>query len=125
MKFTPAAANFTSTSFALGCGTGNSTSSIASGPPCWFTCIAFMEVWTLRYEEAVGSELGAASQAPSRWIIPPREFGVSRVCYTGTAFWSRSFHMAENAPQSYAHHTRWDPWFHFFLGPVFLIGLIM
>ena len=33
--------------------------------------------------------------------------------------------MAENAPQSYAHHTRWDPWFHFFLGPVFLIGLIM
>lgn len=33
--------------------------------------------------------------------------------------------MAENAQQSYAHHTRWDPWFHFFLGPIFVIGLIM
>ena len=33
--------------------------------------------------------------------------------------------MAENAPQSYAHHTRWDPWFHFFVLPVFVLGLIM
>jgi hypothetical protein len=30
-----------------------------------------------------------------------------------------------DSPQSYAHHTRWDPLFHFFLGPVFIIGLIM
>jgi len=33
--------------------------------------------------------------------------------------------MAENAPQSYAHHTRWDPLFHFFLLPVFVLGLLM
>jgi Family of unknown function (DUF6526) len=33
--------------------------------------------------------------------------------------------MAENAPQSYAHHTRWDPLFHFFLLPVFGLGLLM
>ncbi len=33
--------------------------------------------------------------------------------------------MAENAPQSYAHHTRWDPWFHFFVLPVFVLALIM
>jgi cellulose synthase/poly-beta-1,6-N-acetylglucosamine synthase-like glycosyltransferase len=29
------------------------------------------------------------------------------------------------APQSYAHHTRWDPLFHFFLLPVFVLGLVM
>ncbi len=28
-------------------------------------------------------------------------------------------------PQSYAHHTRWDPPFHFFVIPVFVIGLIL
>ncbi len=33
--------------------------------------------------------------------------------------------MAENEPQSYAHHTRWDPAFHFFLLPVFGLGLIL
>jgi hypothetical protein len=27
--------------------------------------------------------------------------------------------------QSFAHHTRWDPTFHFFLLPVFVVGLIM
>jgi Family of unknown function (DUF6526) len=27
--------------------------------------------------------------------------------------------------QSYDHHTRWDPPFHFFILPVFVIGLIM
>jgi len=32
--------------------------------------------------------------------------------------------MAE-APQSYDHHTRWDPLFHFFVLPVFVLGLIM
>ena len=29
-----------------------------------------------------------------------------------------------DAPQSYSHHTRWDPLFHFFLLPVALIGLV-
>jgi cellulose synthase/poly-beta-1,6-N-acetylglucosamine synthase-like glycosyltransferase len=29
------------------------------------------------------------------------------------------------APQSYAHHTRWDPLFHFFLLPVFVLALIL
>ncbi len=33
--------------------------------------------------------------------------------------------MAENNSQSFAHHTRWDPLFHFFVLPVFVIGLIM
>jgi len=32
--------------------------------------------------------------------------------------------MAES-PQSYAHHTRWDPLFHFFLAPVFVLALIL
>ena len=27
-------------------------------------------------------------------------------------------------PQSYAHHTRWDPPFHFFILPVFLLAFI-
>lgn len=31
--------------------------------------------------------------------------------------------MAET-PQSYAHHTRWDPPFHFFVLPVFVIATI-
>ncbi len=29
-----------------------------------------------------------------------------------------------DAPQSYAHHTRWDPYFHFFLLPVFIFAAI-
>jgi len=33
--------------------------------------------------------------------------------------------MADNASQSYAHHTRWDPLFHFFVIPIFVLGLIM
>lgn len=32
--------------------------------------------------------------------------------------------MAQES-QSFAHHTRWDPPFHFFVLPVFVIGLIM
>ena len=27
--------------------------------------------------------------------------------------------------QSYAHHTRWDPWFHFFILPVFVLAAIV
>jgi hypothetical protein len=33
--------------------------------------------------------------------------------------------MAENKPQSFAHHTRWDPVFHFFLAPVFVFGVVL
>ena len=33
--------------------------------------------------------------------------------------------MAEKQPQSFASHTRFDPLFHFFLVPVFALGLVM
>jgi hypothetical protein len=33
--------------------------------------------------------------------------------------------MAEEKNQSLANHTRWDPAFHFFLVPVFVLGLVM
>jgi len=33
--------------------------------------------------------------------------------------------MAESKPQTYANHTRFDPPFHFFLLPVFGLGLIL
>lgn len=32
--------------------------------------------------------------------------------------------MAENTPQTFANHTRYDPLFHFFLIPIFVIGLV-
>lgn len=33
--------------------------------------------------------------------------------------------MAEKQPQTFANHTRFDPWFHFFIAPVFILGLIL
>jgi len=33
--------------------------------------------------------------------------------------------MADKQPQSLANHTRFDPLFHFFLAPVFALGLVM
>ena len=33
--------------------------------------------------------------------------------------------MADDTPQSFEHHTRWDPAFHFFVLPVFVLGLLM
>jgi len=33
--------------------------------------------------------------------------------------------MAENKPQTFAAHTRFDPLFHFFLLPVFTLGLVL
>lgn len=33
--------------------------------------------------------------------------------------------MAESKSQNYANHTRFDPWFHFFLAPIFVLGVIL
>jgi hypothetical protein len=33
--------------------------------------------------------------------------------------------MAEKTPQTFANHTRFDPLFHFFLLPVFLLGVLL
>jgi ABC-type transport system involved in cytochrome bd biosynthesis fused ATPase/permease subunit len=33
--------------------------------------------------------------------------------------------MAETKPQTYANHTRFDPLFHFFLIPIFALGVIL
>lgn len=33
--------------------------------------------------------------------------------------------MTDNTPQSFATHTRFDPLFHFFLVPIFAIGLVL
>jgi hypothetical protein len=33
--------------------------------------------------------------------------------------------MSQTQPQTFANHTRFDPLFHFFLAPVFALGLVM
>ena len=33
--------------------------------------------------------------------------------------------MAESKPQTFSNHTRWDPAFHFFVVPVFVLGLLL
>jgi Family of unknown function (DUF6526) len=33
--------------------------------------------------------------------------------------------MAETKPQNLANHTRWDPPFHFYILPIFVLGLIL
>lgn len=33
--------------------------------------------------------------------------------------------MANHTPQNLSNHTRFDPWFHFFVGPVLILALIL
>jgi hypothetical protein len=33
--------------------------------------------------------------------------------------------MAETKPQTFQNHTRWDPLFHFFVIPIFVLGLLL
>jgi hypothetical protein len=33
--------------------------------------------------------------------------------------------MAEKKPQTFANHARLDPWYHFFLAPVFILGVLL
>src|ERR1035438_1156404 len=58
----------------------------------------------------------------------------ARLChFSGTAddsatlarLFARSPFMAETKPQTLANHTRWDPPFHFFILPIFALGLIL
>ena len=33
--------------------------------------------------------------------------------------------MPENKPQSFENHTKWEPWFHFCIAPVFLVNFLL
>ena len=33
--------------------------------------------------------------------------------------------MPDNKPQSFSSHTKWEPWFHFFIAPVFVINFVL
>jgi Family of unknown function (DUF6526) len=47
------------------------------------------------------------------------------LCYTGTVPAQEPVLMAEKEPQTFANHARFDPWFHFFVLPVFGLLLIL
>jgi uncharacterized protein DUF6526 len=40
-------------------------------------------------------------------------------------FPGKEHRMAQKIPQTYENHTRWDPLFHFFLLPIFGLGLVL
>src|SRR5579863_2786998 len=40
-------------------------------------------------------------------------------------FPGKEHRMAQKLPQTYENHTRWDPLFHFFLLPIFGLGLVL
>ena len=33
--------------------------------------------------------------------------------------------MPDNKPQSFSSHTKWEPWFHFLIAPIFLINFLL
>lgn len=47
----------------------------------------------------------------------------SRLCYTFPFFQGGS--VSQTTPQTFSNHRRFDPPFHFFLVPVFVLGLIL
>ena len=76
---------------------------------------------TLLYPVASAPSVVDCFLSPDMNISPT---SAEHLCYTGTSSTKEAF-MAETRPQTFANHTRWDPPFHFFVLPVFVIGLIL
>ena len=55
------------------------------------------------------------------WNQTPQCLGVSATLSLAEEL----YHMAEKVPQTFANHSRFDPLFHFFAGPVFFLGLLL
>src|ERR1700722_6101363 len=54
------------------------------------------------------------------WNQTPQCLGVSATLSLAEEL----YHMAEKVPQTFANHSRFDPPFHYFAGPVFFFGLL-
>jgi hypothetical protein len=72
-------------------------------------------------QESTHSGIALETAAKMPVLLNP---GWRRLCYTGTSSRKEAC-MAESKPQTFANHTRWDPPFHFFVIPIFVLGLIL